>query len=179
MDLENLELPLERDLFFRSIIRALSGTLEDTVGLNEASGYIALVGNEIGEWILQQYRATKGKERLTPEEVAEILVDLKRRIDGDFYIVSVSDKEIVLGNNRCPFGDLVKDRPSLCQMTTNVFGRIAADINGYSRVELPQTIAKGDGCCRAVVHLIEESDEDQQGREFFALSESTIEESTV
>ncbi len=30
------------------------------------------------------------------------------------------------GNRLCPFGELVRDRPSLCMMTSNVFGYIAA-----------------------------------------------------
>lgn len=167
--MENLKLPLERDLFFRTIIRSLSGSLEDTVGLEEASGYIALVGSEIGDWIESQYRESAGKDRFTPQEIAEILVDLKRRIDGDFYIISVSDEKIVLGNNRCPFGDLVKDRPSLCQMTTNVFGRIAANQLGYSRIELPETIAKGDAGCMAIVHLQQADDAPEDSREFYSM----------
>lgn len=172
MTIENLELPLERDLFFRSIIRSLSGSLEDTVGLEEASGYIALVGNEIGEWISEEYRASAGKAHFTPHEVARILVDLKRRIGGEFSIVSVDEDRIVFRNSRCPFGDLVKDRPSLCQMTTNVFGRIAADNAGYARIELPKTIAQGHGCCEAIVHLTPADTGAQEGREFFAMAES-------
>ncbi len=33
---------LERDIFLRSLLRELAGTLESVVGVTEASGYIAL-----------------------------------------------------------------------------------------------------------------------------------------
>ena len=42
--LEELSLPLERDLFLRGLIRELAGTLQDVVGVREASGYISVVG---------------------------------------------------------------------------------------------------------------------------------------
>jgi hypothetical protein len=35
--LPELDLPLERDVFLRTLIRELAGTLQDVVGLEEAS----------------------------------------------------------------------------------------------------------------------------------------------
>ena len=79
------------------------------------------------------------------------------------------DKDkIVLGNRRCPFGDKVQDRPSLCMMTSNVFGSLTAENLGYAKVALHDTIAKGGNECRVVVHLSnnEVADSDE-GREYF------------
>ena len=42
---------LDRDVFLRSLVRELAGTLEEVVGLEEASGYISVVGRAIGEQI--------------------------------------------------------------------------------------------------------------------------------
>ncbi len=53
--LAELHIPLERDLFLRTLIRELAGTLEDVVGFDEAAGYISLVGQNIGEWINNLY----------------------------------------------------------------------------------------------------------------------------
>ena len=44
MQASGLELPLERDLFSRTLIRELAGTLQQVVGLDDASGYISVVG---------------------------------------------------------------------------------------------------------------------------------------
>ncbi|MBB3763054.1 methanogen output domain 1-containing protein [Sphingomicrobium lutaoense] len=167
MAMEELQLPLERDLFFRSIIRTLAGSLEETVGPEEAEGYVSIVGSEIGNWIEEKYCEALGRDKLTPQEVAEVLVDLKRRIGGEFFIESVDDDKIVLGNRKCPFGDLVKGRPSLCQMTNNVFGRISANQAGYSKVDIQETIAMGAPGCHVVVHLRPEPTEDIEGHEFF------------
>jgi predicted ArsR family transcriptional regulator len=148
-----LDVPLDRDVFLRTLVRELSGTLQDVVGVQEASGFISVVGQNVGDLINNQYRAALGVSNLSREQVADVLVDLKRRIQGDFYIVEESDERIVFGNRACPFGDKVVGRPALCMMTSNVFGSIAAENLGYAKVELQRTIAKGDRECRVVVHV--------------------------
>jgi predicted ArsR family transcriptional regulator len=158
---------LDRDIFLRMLVRELSGTLQDVVGLNEASGFVSIVGQRIGDYIDEQYRAALGKVTLNRSEVAQVLVDLKRRIRGDFYVVEESENKIVFGNRACPFGDKVLDRPAMCMMTSNVFGAIAARNLGYAKVELARTIARGDSECRVVVYLkATPESEDAEGREY-------------
>lgn len=165
-----LDVPLNRDVFLRTLIRELSGTLEDVVGLREASGFISVVGQNVGEQMNHDYRAAIGVERLSREQVAQVLVDLKRRIEGDFFIIEESDEKIVLGNRACPFGDKVVSRTSMCMMTSNVFGYIAAENLGYAKVELQETIARGDTGCRVVVYLKPTPDaQAAQGREYFQM----------
>jgi predicted ArsR family transcriptional regulator len=167
-DLEKLAVPLERDRFLRALIRELAGTLEDVIGLEETNGYISVVGNAIGTTIDRDYRAALQVGRLDRAQVAAVLVDLKRRIQGDFYIISENDEKIVLGNRACPFGDQVHGRPSVCMMTSNVFGSIAANNLGYAKVELQETIARGHAGCRVVVYLRPTEEAlTVEGREYF------------
>jgi predicted ArsR family transcriptional regulator len=163
-----LDLPLQRDVFLRNLIRALSGTLEEVVGLTEASGFISVVGQTIGDEINRDYRLALGASSLTRPQVAAVLVDLKRRINGDFYIIEEDDTKIVLGNRRCPFEEKVLGRRSMCMMTSNVFGSIAAENLGYAKVELQETIAAGHPGCRVVVHLQPTPEaEAAEGREYY------------
>ena len=148
-----LDLPLERDVFLRTLVRELAGTLQDVVGLTEASGFVSVVGQRVGDGINQHYKAALGVEQLSREQVADVLVDLKRRIQGDFHILDETDEKIVFGNRRCPFAEKVVGREALCMMTSNVFGSIAAENLGYAKVSLEQTIARGDAGCRVVVYL--------------------------
>jgi hypothetical protein len=100
--------------------------------------------------------------------VAEVLVDLERRIQGDFYVVEQTDEKIVLGNRACPLADQVLDRPAFCMMTSNIFGVIAAENLGYAKVVLEETIARGAPGCRVVIHLKPTAEaEAVQGREYF------------
>lgn len=164
----SLDLPLNRDLFLRTLIRELASTLEDVVGLKEASGFISVVGQNVGEQMNHDYRAAFEVERLSRSQVAQVLVDLKRRIQGDFFVIEETDDKLVLGNRACPFGDKVINRTSMCMMTSNVFGNIVAENLGYAKVELQQTIARGDAGCRVVVHLKPTSEAEKgQGREYF------------
>jgi predicted ArsR family transcriptional regulator len=163
-----LEVPLERDLFLRQLIRELSGTLQDVVGIEEASGFVSVVGQRVGEQINDTYRSALQVDSLSREQVTDVLVDLKRRILGDFYVVEEDSEKIVLGNRRCPFEDKVADRPSMCMMTSNVFGVITAENLGYSKVSLEETIARGDAGCRVVVYLKPTAEaQAAEGREYY------------
>ncbi|MDQ2696171.1 MAG: methanogen output domain 1-containing protein [Pseudomonadota bacterium] len=166
--LRDLPLALDRDVFLRSLIRELAGTLQDVVGLEDASGFISVVGQTIGRQNDRDYKAALKVKNLTRPQVAEVLVDLKRRIQGDFFIIEESDEKIVLGNRACPFAEKVLDRPAMCMMTSNVFGSIAAENLGYAKVELQETIALGAPGCRVVVYLKPTPEsESRTGREYF------------
>jgi predicted ArsR family transcriptional regulator len=163
-----LNVPLERDVFLRTLIRELSGTLEDVVGVEDASGFISVVGQNVGDWLGEEYRSALSVSKLSREQVAEVMVDLKARIEGDFYIMEQDDEKIVLGNRACPFAEKVLGRDSMCMMTSNVFGVIAAENLGYAKVELRETIARGAPGCLVVVHLKPTPEsEAREGREYY------------
>lgn len=166
-ELERVDTGLERDVFVRTLLRHLAGTLQDVVGLREASGFVSVVGQKMGQEMNAGYRKALRVENLGRAQVAAVCLDLKRRIRGDFYIIEEREDRIVFGNRACPFGDKVAGRPALCMMTSNVFGSIAAENLGWSKVALERTIAEGHPQCRVVVHLqpTEEARE-SDGREY-------------
>ncbi len=165
---QDVTVPLERDLFLRTLVRELSGTLQEVVGVEEASGFISVVGQQVGEQINESYKAALRVDRLSRDQVAQVLVDLKRRIQGTFHIIEETPGRIVFGNRDCPFGDKVLDRPAMCMMTSNVFGVIAAENLGYARVSLDKTIAQRHGECRVVLDLTENADAPSgRSREYF------------
>lgn len=166
--IKNLDVPLNRDLFLRSLIRELSGVLQDVVGMDDASGFVSIVGQNIGSHINREYKSALATEKLTRSEVAAVLENLKLRIHGGFHVIEQDDEKLVFGNTECPFGDYVKDRPSMCMMTSNVFGTIASENLGYAKVVIEEAIATNDARCRVVVHLRQSSEsESQEGREYF------------
>lgn len=158
---------LERDLFLRTLVRELAGTLESTVGLEDAAGYISVVGRRVGAWLNDAYRDVLGVETLDRDRVAAVLLDLKARIGGEFTLVDADEQRLEYTNTRCPFEEKVLGRESMCMMTSNVFGLIAAENLGYAKVELAETIARGDGRCRVLVHLDAEHGAEVSGREYF------------
>ncbi|MEC7522863.1 MAG: methanogen output domain 1-containing protein [Myxococcota bacterium] len=167
-ELKHLPVVLERDLFLRKLLRHLSGAIEDVVGLDEASGLVSVVGRQMGREMDGQYREALGVRALDRAQVADVLVDLKARIEGDFYVISQDDEKIVLGNRACPFGEYVEGRPALCMMTSNVFGSIAAANLGWAKVTLEETIAEGAAGCRVVVWLQDDgAARAADGREYF------------
>jgi len=167
-EVAKLTLPFERDIFLRNLLRELSGTLEEVIGLEEASGFISIVGQRIGDWMNDEYRKSLSTDKLTPEQVAKVLTDLKARIQGDFYIIEEDQEKIVMGNRCCPFGDQVKGHPSLCMMTSNVFGTITAENLGYGKVCMHETIAMGASECRVTVYKQStDSAELDEGREYY------------
>ncbi|MFN3208624.1 MAG: methanogen output domain 1-containing protein [Roseovarius sp.] len=153
----------DRDAFLRELLRELAGVLESRVGKADAEGFIACVGTRIGERMDAEYRARLGVDHLDLRQIASVLVDLKARIEGGFAIESITEDRIVLVNRACPFAEHVVDRETLCMMTSSVFGRIAANNQGYARIEIPEAIARGDPRCRVVIAF----SEGVGGREYF------------
>jgi predicted ArsR family transcriptional regulator len=151
--IESLELPIERDQFLRTMIRELAGTLQDVVGIEQAEGFLNVVGYRTGQHVNQIYQNALQLSNLSRSQVTAVLVDWKRRIQGDFYVIEETDEKIVLGNRKCPFAEQVEGREAMCVMTSNIFGAIAADNLGYARVELQDTIARGAQECKIVIYL--------------------------
>ncbi|MFC5554068.1 methanogen output domain 1-containing protein [Methylobacterium iners] len=134
-------------------VRNLSNTLEDTVGVREASVLMNLVGLAVSDDIQKEYLEAAGKNKLSRADVTQAIIDLKQRIGSDFYIIEDMEDRIIFGNRRCPYGDLAKECPTLCMMTSHMVGHLIAESQGYGRVTLAETIARGDRACRIVVNL--------------------------
>ncbi|MBR2655615.1 MAG: transcriptional regulator [Loktanella sp.] len=166
------EIQLTRTGFFLDMISQISTALEEVVGLEDAEGYFALVGSAIGADLGRQYRAELGHDDLSTDEIGQVLVDLKKRIDGGFRIESVEDNKITLVNTRCPFGSHVVGRRSLCMMTSNVFGIISAEASGRASVDIEEAFATGHDRCRVVVYLNTPS---SPGQQYFAAQDITHE----
>ncbi|WP_318284371.1 methanogen output domain 1-containing protein [Methylorubrum aminovorans] len=158
------QIPLDREIFMDLVVTTMGSLFEETVGSNEAGGFVSLVGLAVGEKIQAAYLASSGASQLDRKGMVDALLDMKRRIGSDFYVVEESEQRIVLGNKRCPFGELAKKCPSLCMLTANVCGHLAAESQGYARVDLPETIAAGASECRIVINL--EPDSSGGGRRY-------------
>jgi predicted ArsR family transcriptional regulator len=158
--------PLERDVFLRTMISELARTLQDVVGLADAAGFVSVVGQRVGDQIDAEYRKALQVESLDRAQVRDVLIDLKRRIQGQFFVIEEDDDKIVFGNDACPFAEKVHGRPALCMMTSNVFGSIAAQNLGYAKVSLEATIAEGAPGCRVVVYLRQAAAAGVTGREY-------------
>jgi len=156
---------MSAESFFGDMIESLSGTLEEIVGVKEATSFIARVGHDMGRRIGASYNAVEGGLPSDPEGIGQLLCDFKERIGGHFELVSADAEKLVFTASRCPFGDRVKGRPSLCMMTTNVFGRIVADANGYASVKIDEAISLGHSRCHVTVHL--DRSQDSNLNEFF------------
>jgi predicted ArsR family transcriptional regulator len=169
LEFYRLPIPLDRDRFSRDLLRQLAETLEKELGPDKAADVVSAIGERTGATIDMYYRAALKSVNLTRVEIAAALVDLKRRIEGDFYVIEQDEEKIVLGNRACPFGDKVLDRPALCMMTSSVFGAIASENLGYAKVELKETIARRDKECRVVVYLRPTAQAERSpGREYHA-----------
>lgn len=142
----------DREEFLRELVGELASTLQDVVGMEEAEGFIKIIGMRIGNRINEDYTTAEDHDWDT-QDLANVLIDLKAKIKGGFTVESIEEDRIVLINNRCPFGDMAVGRPALCHMTSSVFGQIASAHFNYANVEITEAIARGDNRCRVVIGL--------------------------
>jgi hypothetical protein len=112
-NINDLNVPLDRDMFLRNLIRELAGTLEEVVGINEAFAFISVISQTIRDQIDRDYKRALAVSNLIREQVADVLVALKRRIQGDVYVIEEDENKMVMGNRACPFGDRVVGHPSM------------------------------------------------------------------
>ncbi len=149
-----------REAFLRALVVELTEHLELEHGADAAEAAVAQVGTDVGARMEDAYRSARSiAGRLGPDQMGDLYVRLKAAIDGDFYVIEATEERIVLGNRKCPFGDVVKRAPTLCRMTSSVFGGIAARNAGSAAVQLQERIAVGDPECRVVVMLAPDEDE--------------------
>ncbi len=143
-----------KEPFLRALVVQLAQALEAAHGPVAADAAVAQVGTDVGGQMEDEYRKAMDVAGLmSPSDMADAYVRLKHAIDGGFYVIEADETKIVLGNTRCPFGEAVKRSPSLCRMTSSVFGGIAARNYGTATVVLEERIAVGDPGCRVTVHL--------------------------
>jgi anti-sigma regulatory factor (Ser/Thr protein kinase)/predicted ArsR family transcriptional regulator len=144
-----------KEPFLRALVVQLATSVDEQQGPDAAEAAVAQVAADIGGQMEEEFRRARGiVGRLTTEQIADCYVRLKSAIDGGFRVSEMSGSRIVLVNDRCPFGDAVKKAPSLCRMTSSVFGGIAARNSERSvDVFLEERIAMGDDRCVVVVDL--------------------------
>jgi len=104
---------------------------------------------------------------LTHDQYADVIIEIKNQIGGQFSRVSSDTGIIRVENTCCPFGKRVKETPELCQMTSSVFGGIAARNFGYAKVELKKRIATGDAGCEVFIYLDQKQSEAISGDEYY------------
>ena len=168
LHLEQVELPINQKSFYLQTLIELNGVLDELIGESESGAFLNHVAEKIGNLFLTLYQDGTEKRRFTPHQLAEVLVDLKSRVGGQFSIVDVSKTRILLCNTRCPFGDSVIGRPSMCLMTSTVFGKIVADSNGYAGVNIDKAIAQGDDSCVIEILLEPTKNDPSSYREYFS-----------
>jgi len=160
---------LDRDAFMRQLISSLGHLNEGILGSEIAGGYITNVGLSMGAAIEAEYkRALDIEGPFSVEQYAHVIVDLKQKIQGNFSLLRATPDYVEVETDSCPFGDFVQHSPSLCFMTSSVFGGIAARNFGYAKVVLHKRIALGDSGCHVTVHLKPtEAAKEAIGREYF------------
>ena len=134
---------------------------------DEVSDHITKVGLATSGCLEEVMRRQLGRTGpIDRDQYAELIVALKNRIGGQFERVPGEVGSVRVINYRCPFGDLVKEAPELCRMTSSVFGAIAARNFGYGKVELHKRLAVGDELCDLRVYLDREVAAGHSGDEY-------------
>jgi predicted ArsR family transcriptional regulator len=144
---------IDHESFMRGAVTQLVDMLEGVVGASDAEGFVAAVGQRLGETYEPMYRTAARRKRLGREQVVQAIVDFEQRIHAQFHVVSQDDERIVLGNSACPFGQRVIGHPALCMITSSMIGVFIAQNLGYARVVLGKAIARGDEGCAVTIHL--------------------------
>lgn len=166
----NLRLDVDQSRFYRQCLLELNDVLDKVIGSEESAAFVGLVAGRLADFFITAYREAHGRRHYSPAQLARLLIDLKQRIGGDFYLVEITGKKIVLRNRRCPFGKEVKGKNSLCNMTAGVFGKVVAESNNYAAVSVDEAIAGGAEQCQVTILLHPQDNAEGSYKEFFNVS---------
>jgi DNA-binding NtrC family response regulator len=120
---------------------------------NDRLNYIEQLGLTASGCFETAYRQELAQDGpLDHGKYADMIVEIKNKIGGNFARASREPGMVRVVNTRCPFGDAVMQAPELCKMTSSVFGGIAARNFGYAKVILDKRIAVGNGMCEARIY---------------------------
>lgn len=148
-----LNIDFDHHRLLDTLVADMADLLESTAGVEDACAYVSNIAARLGADIEKQYKTALGVQNLDRNQLLSALIDLNHRADGAFFVIEEDEDRIVLGNCKCPLGKAVINHPSLCMLTSNIFGMMAANAVGYAAVDLEQTIARGAAGCRVVLHL--------------------------
>jgi len=149
----SLDIGFDHQGLFSTLVTDMAELLETIAGPEDACAYVSSIAARLGTDIEKRYKTALGLQHLNRNQLVEVLVDLKNRAGGAFFVIEQDEDRVVFGNCACPLGHAAANHPSLCMLTSNIFGRLAANAVGYAAVDLEETIAKGAAGCRVVLHL--------------------------
>lgn len=148
-----LDIDFDHHGLFNTLVADMAELLESIAGVEDACAYVSGIAARLGTDIEKQYKAALGVQHLSRDQLIEVLIDLKNRAGGAFSVIERDEDRVVFGNCSCPLGRAAANHPSLCMVTSNIFGRLSANAVGYAAVDLEETIARGATQCRVVLHL--------------------------
>ena len=159
---------LDNVSFLHKFVGNITCTLEEVVGINEASGFMNTVAQRMGEQLNDMYRHSLNSHKLNREQVCHVIADLQNRINSNAQITHKDEEKIIIGGCICPAGADNQDRPSLCSIITNMLGVISAENLGYSKVVVKRPDTNGNLHCQIVIHLNKTPEViEYEGREHF------------
>lgn len=134
---------------------------------NDRLNYIEQLGLTASGCFETAYRQELAQDGpLDHDKYADMIVEIKNKIGGNFSRASSEPGMVRVVNTRCPFGEAVMQAPELCKMTSSVFGGIAARNFGYAKVILDKRIAVGNGMCEARIYTDPEKAAAFEGDEY-------------
>lgn len=137
--------------------------------------HIQLVGPSVSPALEKHARFQLNlPNEISHDQYAQLIVSIKNQIGGCFSYKDSGDGYVRVSNSRCPFGERVKESPELCQMTSSIFGSIAARNFGYAKVQLRHRIATGDSGCEVIIYLDREAAREHEGDEYIREGASIV-----
>lgn len=149
---------LDKESFFLFLIVKLAKIVEERFGKQESTDLFSIIGANLAHEINSYYREKFSKDKLSAECIATSLIEFSAKLNEKFYLVSLDQDKLVLGNKNCPYGVELKDREVFCQLDKSMAENMVKENFGYGKAELSQTIAQGDEECLITIYLKPEND---------------------
>lgn len=153
---------LNKELFLKKITTYLASNIykgEKKEALNKA-------GLDLSNYLERIYKEHYRVEKLSFDQVIDVIVDVYKKVGGNFKIIEKDSKKLLLRCKKSPFGEDIADSFILFNINAGIMGGLISKSKGYCKVCL-KPASKDDGLYDILVFLKKNKEsEEEEGVEY-------------
>jgi PAS domain S-box-containing protein len=119
----------------------------------ERTRFISTLSDKLEQALYEDYLG--GKKSVDLKTLGSGIAEMFNDLGGEFNS-EVEQDRLVITASKCPWENGLHRNPANCMLTKAIITRFAVRAWGNARINVSQTLANKDGCCRVTVHRLDQ-----------------------
>ena len=119
----------------------------------ERTRFISTLSDKLEQTLYEDYLG--GKKSVDLKTLGSGITEMFNDLGGEFNS-EVEQDRLVITASKCPWENGLHRNPANCMLTKAIITRFAVRAWGNARINVSQTLANKDGCCRVTIHRLDQ-----------------------